>query len=153
MANCRNVQPVKVCGLPSADRSQQTADSCPSSRGKDTAPEMLVRRCLHGQGIRFTLHANYLPGRPDIVLPGYGVAVFVHGCFWHAHRCQEGRIPKTRRAFRKGKLDSNGKRDARDARSLRKLGWHVFTVWECELATLARRDWTLGRLERRIRRI
>ncbi|MGV8931636.1 MAG: very short patch repair endonuclease [Luteimonas sp.] len=121
-------------------------------RGRDTKPELVVRRYLHAQGMRFTLHSSGLPGHPDIVLPKYSVVVFVHGCFWHAHRCQKGRIPATRSAFWKEKLERNGRRDKRNARALRKMGWHVFHVWECEVATQLRRQQTLSRLERRIRR-
>lgn len=99
------------------------------------------------------MHRKDLPGRPDLVLPKYGVVIFVHGCFWHAHSCQKGRIPETRGDFWQLKFERNKKRDVRNARELRQAGWHVFNVWECELATAAKRECALARLERKIRRI
>ena len=134
--------------LTKAERSERMS----RIRGKDTNPEVLVRRCLHAEGFRFRLHRKDLPGKPDLVLPKYGVAVFVQGCFWHAHRCQKGRIPGSRSDFWRSKFDANTKRDARNARRLRSMGWRVFHVWECELATTAKRQRTLERLTARIRR-
>ena len=102
-------------------------------RGKDTAPERLVRSALHRAGYRFRLHSEPLPGRPDLVLPKYRTVVFVHGCFWHRHSgCRFAYTPKSRTAFWNAKLDANVKRDRRTARELRGLGWKVITVWECE---------------------
>lgn len=121
-------------------------------RGKDTKPELWVRRFLHGQGFRFRLHRSNLPGRPDLVLPKYQTVVFVQGCFWHAHRCQNGRIPATRSAYWQAKFEGNQRRDAKNARKLRAAGWHVYHVWECELAKPATRERTLQRLANKIRR-
>ena len=102
-------------------------------RGKDTKPELVVRRMLHSMGYRFRLHRRDLPGKPDIVLPRHGVCIFVHGCFWHLHRnCKDARIPKTRRTWWRKKLEGNAARDKRHSAALRRLGWRVITVWECQ---------------------
>ncbi len=121
-------------------------------RGKDTAPEFLVRRFLHSNGFRYRLHRKDLPGKPDLVLPKYGVAIFVQGCFWHAHHCQKGRIPGSRGEFWKAKFETNKKRDARNTRKLRSMGWQVFHVWECDLSTNAKRQRALVRLANKISR-
>ena len=106
-----------------------------SIRGRNTQPELLVRRYLHATGLRFRLHARSLPGRPDIVLPRYRVAVFVHGCFWHRHEgCRFTTTPATRAEFWQDKFRGNVARDRRDTLLLRSAGWRVFTVWECEAA-------------------
>jgi len=102
-------------------------------RGKDTKPELAVRRILHSMGYRFRLHRRDLPGNPDIVLPRHGSCIFVHGCFWHLHsNCKDVRIPKTKRAWWRKKLEGNVARDKRHAAALRRLGWRVITVWECQ---------------------
>ena len=100
-------------------------------RGRDTGPEMIVRRGLHALGLRFRLQDRKLPGRPDLVLPKYRTAVFVHGCFWHAHGCTLSKVPATRVEFWKRKLDANVARDRAAARALRDAGWRVLLVWEC----------------------
>jgi DNA mismatch endonuclease (patch repair protein) len=108
-------------------------------KGRDTAPEKRVRSLLHRLGFRFSLRRNDLPGRPDIVLPGRNVAVFVHGCFWHRHRgCSNSVLPKTRPEFWLAKLDGNVARDTRNAAALKDLGWKVLTIWECEVGNEAR---------------
>lgn len=117
-------------------------------RGAHTKPELLVRKWLHARGFRFRLHRRDLPGRPDLVLPKYGSVVFVHGCFWHAHGCQKGRIPGTRSEFWKAKFESNRKRDTRNTRALRAAGWRVFKIWECQLATPQKRERTLDKIIR-----
>lgn len=106
-------------------------------RSKDTKPEMIVRRMLHGMGYRYRLHAKDLPGKPDIVFRSRKVAIFVHGCFWHNHQdpnCKRAKMPASRQEFWKPKLDANRDRDTRNAQQLEALGWTVLTVWECELA-------------------
>lgn len=101
-------------------------------RGKDTKPERLVRRALFKAGFRFRLHRRDLPGIPDVVLPGRGVAVFVHGCFWHMHPgCPNARLPATRPEFWREKLSRNVDRDRAAKASLAAAGWRVLTVWEC----------------------
>ena len=103
-------------------------------RGKDTKPEILVRRGLHACGFRFRLQDRRLPGRPDIVLPRYGVAVMVNGCFWHGHKgCRYASRPKSNVEFWEAKIARNRHRDEVTAAHLEALGWHVITVWECEL--------------------
>ncbi len=103
-------------------------------RGRDTAPEMLLRSLLHRAGFRFRLHAKQLPGRPDVVLPRYRTAIFVHGCFWHRHPgCRNATSPTTRREFWQEKFEGNVSRDARNRAALEAAGWTVLTVWECEL--------------------
>jgi DNA mismatch endonuclease (patch repair protein) len=103
-------------------------------KGRDTRPEMTVRRALHAEGYRFRLHRRDLPGRPDIVLPRYRTAVFVHGCFWHGHDCCKGRRrPSTRVEFWEAKLEGNVARDLAVAAALEATGWDVETVWECSL--------------------
>src|SRR5690606_10847832 len=103
-------------------------------RGKDTKPELLVRRFLHREGFRYRLHARDLPGKPDLVLPKYRTVVFVNGCFWHGHSCQKQRVPGTNPDFWKSKVATNQARDKRTRRVLRRDGWRVVCVWECQLA-------------------
>jgi len=102
-------------------------------RNRDTGPEMVVRRFLHSRGYRYRLNVRELPGCPDIVLPRYRTAVFVHGCFWHRHQgCRFAYRPKSRAEFWASKLDANAARDARDQKRLEELGWAAVVVWECE---------------------
>jgi len=103
-------------------------------RGKDTVPERLVRSALFALGFRFRLHRRDLTGAPDIVLPRFKVAVFVHGCFWHGHNCRRGRRPTSNVGFWNRKLGGNVKRDRRNYTALRAAGWKVFIVWECSIA-------------------
>lgn len=105
-------------------------------KGKDTTPELAVRRMVHAMGYRYRLHAKELPGKPDIVFRPRKKAIFVHGCFWHRHgaaRCGKAVTPKTRRAYWQAKLDRNVARDAAAIRALRRAGWSVLVIWECEL--------------------
>lgn len=100
---------------------------------KNTAPEMVVRRLLYAMGYRFRLHRKNLPGKPDIVFVGRRKAIFVHGCFWHAHGCRIGQPPKSKPEFWGPKLERNKVRDAESEGALRKAGWDVLTVWQCEI--------------------
>jgi DNA mismatch endonuclease (patch repair protein) len=101
-------------------------------RGKNTKPEIVVRKLLFAAGYRFRLHRKDLPGVPDIVMPGRRVAIFVHGCFWHLHKeCYLVKMPATRSKFWKDKLEANVSRDSRSVANLRELGWRVLSVWEC----------------------
>lgn len=101
---------------------------------KNTKPELLVRSMLHRAGLRFSLHRRDLPGKPDIVLRKYRSVVFVHGCYWHRHEdCPRASTPKSNTEFWKTKFNANVERDAQNQEELRRLGWRVFVVWECEL--------------------
>ncbi|WP_218968492.1 very short patch repair endonuclease [Massilia psychrophila] len=102
-------------------------------RSKNTVPELLIRKLLFSLGFRFRLHVKSLPGTPDIVLPKYRTAIFVHGCFWHGHDCHLFTLPQTRRDFWQAKIDANRQRDLRSEDMLISAGWHVLSVWECAL--------------------
>ncbi|MCA6247149.1 MAG: DNA mismatch endonuclease Vsr [Phenylobacterium sp.] len=103
-------------------------------KGRDTGPELKVRRLLTRLGARYRLHRADLPGRPDIILPGRGLVIFIHGCFWHGHDCARGsRVPQARRDYWTAKVAGNRARDARNLSALAEAGWRVETVWECEL--------------------
>lgn len=102
-------------------------------RGKDTKPEMIVRRVCHALGLRFRLHRKDLPGKPDLVFAKHKTVVFVHGCFWHSHDCRYGRVvPKTNAEFWREKRAATVERDREKARQLEALGWRVLEYWECE---------------------
>jgi DNA mismatch endonuclease (patch repair protein) len=104
-----------------------------SIRSKDTAPELAVRKVLTAMGIRYRLHGKGLPGRPDIVIRRLNLVIFVHGCFWHRHRCRRGKaMPAVRRAFWRAKFEANRKRDRRSIAALRRAGWRVLVIWECQ---------------------
>ncbi len=104
---------------------------------KDTGPELAVRRLVHAMGYRFRLHRRDLPGTPDLSLPRHRVAIFVHGCFWHAHAdCPHGRAPRSRTEYWGPKLARNVERDAEKIAALAALGWRAIVVWECELKRL-----------------
>ena len=108
-------------------------------RGKDTKPELIVRQLVHRLGFRYRLHGRDLPGTPDVVFPRRGKVIFVHGCFWHRHAgCGLARLPKSRGEFWSAKLVGNVDRDSRSVRALRRLGWGVMTIWECQLSNTAR---------------
>ena len=114
--------------------SSQRSHSMSRIRGKNTKPEILVRKGLYARGFRFRLHNRKLPGSPDIVLPKYGVAIMVNGCFWHGHKgCRFATRPKSNIEFWETKIARNQHRDEVTAAHLEALGWTVITVWECEL--------------------
>ena len=100
-------------------------------KSEDTGPEMKVRRSLHKMGYRYRLHDRSLPGNPDIVMRKHRAVIQVRGCFWHGHSCRDGHFPKSSRAYWVPKLERTKKRDARNDRRLRRLGWKVIVVWEC----------------------
>ena len=102
-------------------------------RGKDTKPEMIVRRGLHALGFRYRLHDRGLAGQPDMVLPRHRAVIFVHGCFWHGHDCPLFRWPKAREAFWREKISRNRERDGEAVAKLGQAGWRVLTIWECSI--------------------
>lgn len=113
---------------------------------KDTRPEMLVRRLLHGVGYRYRLHGAKLPGKPDLVFSSRRKVIFVHGCFWHRHDdCVLSRLPKSNQDLWRIKLEKNKERDATTYHRLHEMGWDVLVIWECELRD---RDAILGRIQR-----
>ena len=102
-------------------------------RSKNTKPELIVRSVLHRMGYRFRLHRKDLPGKPDIVLPKYKTVIFVHGCFWHGHSgCKRGNIPKTNKNYWIPKINKNKDRDRKHRSQLKKQGWKVAVIWECQ---------------------
>jgi len=103
-------------------------------KGKDTKPEMLVRRFLHAHGFRYRLHVKDLPGKPDIVLAKYKTVVFIHGCFWHGHKdCKYYVVPRTRTEWWLNKIDKNINNDIKNKKELKILNWNIIEIWECEL--------------------
>jgi DNA mismatch endonuclease (patch repair protein) len=102
-------------------------------RSKNTKPEILLRKTLHGMGLRYRLHDRKLPGAPDLVLPKYRAVIFVHGCFWHRHGCKLTTTPSTQEDFWQAKFRANIERDRKNVRELETRGWRVLIVWECEL--------------------
>lgn len=103
-------------------------------RGKNTAPELAVRRLAFAMGFRFRLHRRDLPGTPDLVFPRFGCVVFINGCFWHGHSCQIGkRVPKSNQDYWIQKIQNNKGRDARNLRAIKRMGWKALVVWECQL--------------------
>ncbi|MCI5207788.1 MAG: DNA mismatch endonuclease Vsr [Candidatus Electrothrix sp. ATG2] len=104
-------------------------------KGKNTKPELLVRKWLWSQGYRYRLHRKDLPGKPDIVFPGQKKAIFVHGCFWHKHDCKYFKWPRTNEEFWRKKINGNVSRDQKNYRALQEDGWDYFVLWECELKT------------------
>lgn len=102
-------------------------------RGKDTEPELRVRRAAHGLGFRFRLHDKGLPGTPDLTFARLGKVILVHGCFWHGHRCREGRrVPRSNQGYWIPKIRANKVRDLKVRRKLRRLGWDLLVIWECQ---------------------
>jgi DNA mismatch endonuclease, patch repair protein len=102
-------------------------------RAKNSKPELAVRKLVHSLGYRFRLHRQDLPGCPDLVFPSRQKVIFVHGCFWHRHRCSMGdRLPKSRTAFWSTKLGENRRRDLRTGQKLRRVGWKALVIWECQ---------------------
>ncbi|WP_223276528.1 very short patch repair endonuclease [Sphingomonas daechungensis] len=116
-------------------------------RSTDTKPEMRVRRLLHRMGFRFRLHRCDLPGKPDVVLPRYRLAILVHGCFWHQHPgCRHARLPRTRQNYWLPKLARTQERDLRNVVELNRLGWRTLTIWECSVDKLDKLEAILRRV-------
>ena len=132
--------------LSSSDRSTRMA----SVKQAHTHPEVTLRKGLHRLGLRYVACDKRLPGSPDLVFPAYKSAVFVHGCFWHGHTCRMSALPKTNTTFWRTKQLANRARDLRKERALRALGWHVFTVWQCQLMGKEKVRTTVTRVHRRV---
>lgn len=109
-------------------------------RSKNTKPELLVRRFLYANGFRYRVNVRTLPGSPDIVLKKFRTVIFIHGCFWHSHSCQQGRLPQTNVDFWTRKLTRNKERDSDVREKLRQLGWKTMIVWECQLKPAVRQQ-------------
>ncbi|WP_085821526.1 very short patch repair endonuclease [Ruegeria meonggei] len=126
---------------------QQRSERMKRIRGRDSKPELLVRRLVHGMGYRYRLHCRDLPGKPDLVFRPKRKVIFVHGCFWHRHddtNCRLARLPKSRLDFWYPKLEQNKQRDQRNSKLLVKMGWSSLVIWECQVKD---EDW----LEREIK--
>ena len=116
-------------------------------KGKDTKPEMIVRKYLFSRGLRYRVQVRKLPGNPDIVLPKYKTVIFVDGCFWHGHEgCRYFRLPKSNVEFWKSKIERNVARDARNEEELKSLGWRILRVWECDIRKVSGREEYLQKL-------
>ncbi len=102
-------------------------------RGKNTKPELIIRRGLYARGLRYRLHKAGIPGKPDLVFANHRTVIFVHGCFWHGHECSLFRWPKTREGFWENKIRCNMERDKSTLNTLRAMGWRVLVIWECAL--------------------
>lgn len=121
-------------------------------KGKDTKPEMIVRRYLHSLGFRYGLHNRKLPGKPDLVFRSFKTVLFIHGCFWHGHQgCRYYTLPKTNTDFWETKITRNRQRDVETEKTLREKGWNVLTIWECDLRDKKKREESLARLEERLK--
>ncbi len=105
-------------------------------QGKNTKPELLIRKALHARGFRFRLHVKDLPGKPDLVLPKYRALIFIHGCFWHGHTCRYFKVPQTRPEFWLEKIGKNQTRDILQEGALKAMGWRVLIVWECAVRSM-----------------
>lgn len=122
--------------------------------GKETKPEILVRKYLFAQGLRFRKNVKSLSGTPDIVLPKYRCVIFVHGCFWHGHKdCPKAKLPQSNTSFWQRKIASNSVRDKKNANVLGESGWHVVEIWQCSLSNKVVRQKTLTELVRKIKKL
>lgn len=129
-------------------RSQMMA----AIRSKDTNPELALRRCLFRLGYRYRIHQRGLPGKPDIVLPMFQAVIFVNGCFWHHHECRDVKLPATRRAWWRKKLEGNRMRDAAALNALHDIGWRTLVVWECSIRRKRDPDAAIHKVADRIAR-
>lgn len=116
-------------------------------RGKNTGPELLIRRFLRSHGIGYRIHTTSLPGKPDIAVPRYKIAIFIHGCFWHGHeQCSRGQLPKSKVGYWKAKIETNKQRDRLVEERVRDAGWQPLVIWECQLRTQRAASVTLDNL-------
>ena len=119
---------------------------------KNTGPEVRLRKALYNLGLRYRLHDKRLPGTPDIVLRKYNAAIQVRGCFWHQHDCKSGHVPKSRQEYWVGKLKKNVERDRRNDKELKKLGWRLWIIWECEISSKAKLESVTERIYNKIKK-
>jgi DNA mismatch endonuclease (patch repair protein) len=120
-------------------------------RATETKPEKIVRSFLFAKGFRYRKNLKSLPGKPDIVLSKYKTAIFIHGCFWHGHKnCKAATLPQTRRNFWTDKINDNKKRDAKNYKELKKSGWKVITIWQCQIKNKSKQERTLNRVVNKI---
>lgn len=120
-------------------------------RATETKPEKIVRSFLFAKGFRYRKNSKSLPGKPDIVLSKYKTAIFIHGCFWHGHKnCKAATLPQTRTKFWTDKITENKKRDAKNYKDLKKSGWKVITIWQCQIKNKSRQERTLNLLADKI---
>ena len=128
--------------------AQKRSEIMGSIRSKDTNPEKLIRSRLHKLGYRYRLYLNGLPGRPDIVFPRYKTIVQVRGCFWHQHSCKISHVPQSKLGYWRKKLARNIERDRVNDRKLRRMGWHVLIIWECQCRKSIKLMKTISRIDR-----
>ena len=126
--------------------SQKRSDIMSKISGKNTNPEILVRKFLFSKGFRYRINVKTLPGKPDIVLPKYKTVIFINGCFWHGHNCKKGKLPSSNIDFWKGKISNNKSRDDKNSDLLVKLGWKVIIIWQCEVSKIDNRIKILNKL-------
>ena len=120
--------------------SQKRSDIMSKIGGKNTKPEILVRKFLFSKGFRYRINVKTLPGKPDIVLPKYKTVIFINGCFWHGHNCKKGKLPSSNIDFWKEKISNNKSRDDKNSDLLIKLGWKVIIIWQCEISNVNNRE-------------
>lgn len=125
--------------MPDIVSKQKRSEMMAGIRGKNTKPEIVVRKGLHALGFRFRIHDRKLPGKPDLVLPKYNAAIFVHGCFWHGHDCHLFKWPQSRIEFWREKILGNRANDEKALEALEKAGWRILVIWECALKGKTRR--------------
>ena len=126
--------------------SQKRSDIMSKISGKNTKPEILVRKFLFSKGFRYRINVKTLPGKPDIVLPKYKTVIFINGCFWHGHNCKKGKLPSSNIDFWKEKISNNKSRDDKNSDLLVKLGWKVIIIWQCEISKIDNRIKILNKL-------
>ena len=125
---------------------QKRSDIMSKIGGKNTKPEILVRKFLFSKGFRYRINVKTLPGKPDIVLPKYKTVIFVNGCFWHGHNCKKGKLPSSNIDFWRGKISNNKLRDDKNSDLLIKRGWKVIIIWQCEISKIDNRIKILNKL-------
>lgn len=119
---------------------QKRSDIMSKIGGKNTKPEILVRKFLFSKGFRYRINVKTLPGKPDIVLPKYKTVIFINGCFWHGHNCKKGKLPSSNIDFWREKILNNKSRDDKNSDLLIKLGWKVIIIWQCEISNVNNRE-------------